>query len=133
MNIIECPKKLHKYEVTPKYRGKCPECAKAWTTAKRHRTDVATRKGEKLMAYWPGTTAIEALAKRNQMFKDQRGCCAVCNRHESTLVRSLMVDHDHETGQIRSLLCQFCNTAEGYLKTPEMAEALAAYMRRHKQ
>jgi len=47
----------------------------------------------------------------------QNGLCAICNEPE-TYYRNkvLSVDHDHETGRIRGLLCNTCNRALGLLK-----------------
>lgn len=58
--------------------------------------------------------------------------CAICERRESDLPAqrggrpradglastgaSLVVDHDHKTGEVRGLLCQPCNTAIGMLE-----------------
>lgn len=49
----------------------------------------------------------------NLMFTNQKGCCAICNIHQSKLKRPLDVDHDHTTGEIRGLLCSKCNTGIG--------------------
>ena len=46
----------------------------------------------------------------NKMFNEQEGKCAICQRHQNELTRSLCVDHDHKTKQIRALLCITCNT-----------------------
>lgn len=43
-----------------------------------------------------------------QLFDSQEGGCALCHR----LVK-LCVDHDHETGRVRGLLCNECNFAIG--------------------
>lgn len=43
----------------------------------------------------------------------QNGCCAICNTHSLAFKRRLAVDHNHETGKVRGLLCMFCNTALG--------------------
>lgn len=58
-----------------------------------------------------------------QMLKDQNNACAICKRDRSHFKRNLAVDHDHKTGQVRGLLCFFCNkrvvgrhTAESILK-----------------
>jgi len=49
---------------------------------------------------------------------NQKGCCEICGDSlvypDST--KSYAVDHNHETGEVRGLLCNFCNTALGYLK-----------------
>ena len=38
---------------------------------------------------------------------DQGGRCAICRALPSG--RRLIVDHDHETGAVRGLLCDYCN------------------------
>lgn len=42
------------------------------------------------------------------LFYQQRGVCAICGK--SPTKRLLVVDHDHETGRVRGLLCYYCNT-----------------------
>ena len=41
----------------------------------------------------------------------QGGGCAICGKRPGKI--SLNVDHDHETGEIRGLLCVGCNNALG--------------------
>jgi hypothetical protein len=41
----------------------------------------------------------------------------------------LCVDHDHDTGKIRGLLCNDCNLAVGYGKTAEVLQRAAEYVR----
>lgn len=56
------------------------------------------------------------LGEYNEMLLDQLGCCACCGKHESMFKRRLHVDHDKETGYVRSLLCTECNPGIGYFK-----------------
>lgn len=50
----------------------------------------------------------------NQMLVDQNGVCSLCRKPE--LDRRLGVDHNHETSEIRSLLCRRCNFLVGYVE-----------------
>ena len=52
----------------------------------------------------------------NIMFEEQKGRCAICDRPQSEFKRSLAVDHNHETGMIRGLLCNKCNLVLGVLE-----------------
>jgi len=46
----------------------------------------------------------------NKMFNTQEGKCAICQRHQNELTRTLCVDHDHKTNNVRALLCVTWNT-----------------------
>lgn len=48
------------------------------------------------------------------MFDGQQGRCKICGKHEDDQDRSLAVDHCHDTGDIRGLLCSNCNRSLGY-------------------
>jgi hypothetical protein len=53
-----------------------------------------------------------------RMFVEQNGCCAICSLPQAlNIVRGknvrLALDHDHETGEVRALLCGKCNLALG--------------------
>jgi hypothetical protein len=63
-----------------------------------------------------------SLEKYNEMKKSQGHVCAICGLPETAIdhrtkkVRDLAVDHNHDTGEIRGLLCTRCNTAIGLLQ-----------------
>ncbi len=52
----------------------------------------------------------------NNMFSDQNGCCAICSTHQTEMKKILCVDHNHDTGCIRGLLCHNCNSGLGSFK-----------------
>ena len=74
----------------------------------------------------------------DQMMAAQDGVCAICGRLETAKnqwggVKQLAVDHDHETGKVRALLCTKCNMALG--GTDDNVEILAhmiSYIEKHK-
>lgn len=45
----------------------------------------------------------------NVMYNNQKGCCAICGKHQDDIKGILQVDHNHKTGKIRGLLCGKCN------------------------
>ena len=49
-----------------------------------------------------------------QMLMNQNYRCLICDRHQSEFKRALCVDHCHETGQVRGLLCISCNHDIGH-------------------
>jgi hypothetical protein len=60
-------------------------------------------------------------AQYEHMLNQQHGVCAVCkmpetHRSSKGTITPLAIDHDHETGDIRALLCFSCNVAFGQLK-----------------
>tara|TARA_B110000503_G_C7123040_1_gene403338 strand:- start:288 stop:947 length:660 start_codon:yes stop_codon:yes gene_type:complete len=56
-----------------------------------------------------------SLHEYNLMLTEQKGKCACCGIHQNELPYKLYVDHDHDTGLIRGLLCSNCNTSIGKL------------------
>jgi hypothetical protein len=77
------------------------------------------------------------LAEYTAMAIAQNGKCAICNCEETHTrggkVKALAVDHDHETGKIRALLCAECNQMLGKAKdNEETLLAAVAYLRKHK-
>lgn len=65
------------------------------------------------------------------IYQQQEGRCAVCERAlEAPPAKNTQVDHDHETGLVRGLLCFNCNMGLGYFKDNATFLARAvAYLR----
>ncbi len=81
-------------------RSQCRECEK-----------------ERLKKFYQGTkeARVEAMLKHRygitldayrSMLLDQEGCCFICGKETELVV-------DHETGQVRALLCRNCNVLLG--------------------
>lgn len=73
----------------------------------------ACRKEETLKTY--GLT----LEDYDVLLEKQQGCCAICGTTEprgTSTAGRFYVDHNHETGEVRGLLCNDCNTALGLFK-----------------
>jgi len=112
-----CKKGLHEYE-----GKKCRECDKIWRTknrdklltyAKEYNAKDPIKEKERHRAKSLKKNTGATVEQYNQMFTNQNGNCAICNRNQSEFPIRLAVDHCHNTGKIRGLLCMLCNTALG--------------------
>jgi len=64
------------------------------------------------------------LADYDSILKFQNGGCAICGRTPKN--RRLDVDHDHQNGKVRGLLCALCNRGLGYFFSHAVTVAKAA-------
>ena len=49
------------------------------------------------------------LSDYNRMLKEQDYKCFICGKLHKECKYGLCVDHNHKTGRVRGLLCQYCN------------------------
>jgi hypothetical protein len=72
-----------------------------------------------------GITAAEA----DHVLRRQEGLCAICRKAPAA-----HVDHDHNTGAVRALLCFNCNGGLGQFKDdPAVLRAAAQYVEEHRR
>jgi len=104
---------------------KNPELWKA-TATKAHKKWEKKQK-EKFGAHWQYEHHLKQRygidAKQYAiLFAAQNGLCAICHQPETEIdkrtneTRSLHVDHNHDTDEIRGLLCGKCNRGIAHLK-----------------
>lgn len=73
-------------------------------------------------------------AEYNRILAEQGGVCAICGddppvRHKRTqTVRFLDVDHNHQTNEVRGLLCMYCNRGLGYLRRASVMQSAVNYL-----
>ena len=69
------------------------------------------------------------LVEYERLYEEQGGVCAICKQGPTKPTRgtaepTFVVDHDHNTGAVRGLLCGHCNTGIGLLRdSPEVLGA----------
>jgi hypothetical protein len=67
----------------------------------------------------------------DRMFLQQSGLCAICSS-QSNDGRRLHVDHCHDTGKVRGLLCNRCNKGLGLFRDdPDLLSIAAGYIVEH--
>jgi hypothetical protein len=72
------------------------------------------------------------IEKYEQMIEDCGNKCQICGRTPEEIgdLRRLAVDHCHDTGRIRGILCRWCNTAIVQLQDSiEVVENAVQYMK----
>lgn len=68
----------------------------------------------------------------SEMLIAQDGLCYICSQPFGYKVhRDACVDHDHDTGEVRKLLCRDCNLGVGYLERPGFYTAAHDYLINH--
>lgn len=89
---------------------------KAMYTEYNNRPEVK----ERHRAHWFMKQYGITLEEYKKMYDNQNGNCAICGEHYElrgeNKLKTLHVDHDHETGDVRGLLCHNCNSGIGYFK-----------------
>lgn len=114
---IPCKDKKDKAEYSREWRRENPDKAK----------NIDLKK-----AYGIGLPEYQYMAKK------QGYVCAICKRpnmgkDRAGLPRYMSVDHCHETGKVRALLCEQCNRGLGiFLDSPDLLRAAALYIEAHR-
>ena len=97
--------------------------ARAYST----RPDVRAYRKEKRLKDKFGLTVSEV----NSMLTKQGGRCAICGTDKFN-GKGPQVDHDHNTGKVRDILCSKCNTALGLVGENVLTiKAMLEYVHRH--
>jgi Recombination endonuclease VII len=121
------------------------EYGRAWNKRNReklnayHRDyyhDVVKNDPKKLKSKLASGSKSRRLRKYNmtneefeQRLAQQEGKCYICGVHKG---HDLRVDHDHETGKNRKLLCANCNAAIGLMgEDGDRLRAAADYVEQH--
>ena len=86
-------------------------------------------------AYLMRTYGIGAREYQRKLH-EQNHCCAICGSEGFKMAEHhrmyLVVDHDHDTGKVRNLLCHNCNRALGLLQdSPDIVAKAHEYLKVH--
>lgn len=124
--------KAARYRANP---GPAKDRAKRW--AREHADLVAARRREYHVSGKKRVANRKSHLKRtfgispedyDRLLAQQGGVCRICTRPPRQDI-SLHVDHDHESGRIRGLLCFRCNNALGdFDDDPALLRAAATYL-----
>ncbi len=90
---IECKKRLPvsefgKTSTGKYYKLRCKPC------------DLKSRRNSFLMSKYG-----ISLSRYNEILEEQGNCCAICGLIPDDSRRRFSVDHDHNTGEVRGIIC----------------------------
>ena len=107
--------------------GRCRECQsiyhKQWYTKNKERMKERFRRNNYFSRY------NITIADYEKLLEKQNNCCAICYSKTGSANKRLAVDHNHQTGIIRGLLCDECNTGLGKFKdNPSLLTNAIAYL-----
>jgi hypothetical protein len=111
----------------------CIECQKF---KQKHSWESRTpeKRLEQHLKYKYGVTH-EAFMQR---WQQQNGCCEICNSNLPDLMsyekrrRAYAIDHNHETGEFRGILCVKCNSLLGMANDSEVIlQSAITYLRKN--
>ena len=126
---------------------RCKNCIREYSKSRSTEPDVISKRRAAVAKYRsrnPDSDVNKTLLNKygitldeyNELFEQQQGLCALCKKPETTRRNKkgdgperLAVDHCHDTGLVRGLLCFKCNTAIGALgDTQEAALRAMKYL-----
>jgi hypothetical protein len=112
--------KRQRYAEDPAVRKAHSEKGKAWRAKNRE----AIRVKKLLDNYGISLETYQALLARSD------GRCEVCRKpQQGPRAKHLFIDHDHETGEIRGLLCHHCNMGLGCFRdSQELMQSAIQYL-----
>jgi len=85
-------------------KSQCKECVNA---ERKRRYDEAKLSGALKESLWKRAGINMTYDVYVSRYKELNGCCEICNDK----CEVLCVDHNHETGEVRGLICTACNLA----------------------
>lgn len=138
MWCFSCKRELSPASFSPQSKAKrarqdaCKECQAKYAAEWRKKNRERFRRNFD-SCFLPIKYGI-TLADYERMRDEQGGLCAICRQPETAkrrgVVMRLAVDHCHDTGKVRGLLCSSCNNGLGRFRSnPEVLESAARYLR----
>jgi len=119
-----CSRPTTKYKIL----GLCNACHQAIRWKTNPRTRFLALDWQRRKKYGIGNEEVA------RILQVQGGVCALCGGQRGD--SEWHVDHDHETGKIRAILCARCNTGLGHVeylqRRPGFRERALEYLQQHR-
>ena len=124
---------LVRAETTFGFRSTCKPCFNARRFKQRNTVEAKLATKNSRLKSTFGIT----LEEFEELKHKQKHKCLICERHEDDfhskttagVIKSFVVDHNHDTGEVRGLLCSECNVGLGFLQdSPKILQNAINYL-----
>jgi DNA-directed RNA polymerase subunit M/transcription elongation factor TFIIS len=110
------------------YHYTCKDCHNTYSRETWYVKNSEKQKASSLKWKQGNKTAVRAtrygISKKEMTKLLESGKCAICGGDTA-----LGVDHSHETGEVRGLLCRTCNSGLGFFRdSPELLQKAIQYL-----
>jgi hypothetical protein len=123
LRCVECGRVLPKYKPPSRGGGK----PKTRFCSRECNTKYGNSHGRKKWVHIKSRYGISQ-EEHDAMFAAQSGRCAICQIPAADAVKgTLYIDHCHDTGVVRGLLCNGCNAGLGHFRDNEAVLLTAAW------
>ena len=114
-----------RYERPIGYRSKCKECCNI--NRKKH-YEADKKSGKLKETIWKRSNINITYEEYVEKYNKLEGKCEICGDEYDVLC----VDHNHETEEIRGLLCTQCNLSiEGFKESPNIMKNAIKYITKY--
>ena len=131
----KCKQVKTEEEFHPSHGNSCKKCMSEYRKARYAKgLHKAWKKPEKsILSQYVRKSRLKKYDLTKDQYEslvnEQHGRCAICGIRP--LFTKLVVDHDHNTGKFRGLLCYKCNVGLGFMRDdPEILNGAIMYLRR---
>jgi hypothetical protein len=113
-------------------RARCKACI-SLKLKEQYKDNIHNRRLRNKISHYKNQYGL-SISQFNEMRVKQEYKCAICNRKEAELGHIFRVDHDHDTGKVRELLCHNCNCGLGHFRDNiQLLELALNYLRKHEK
>ena len=122
------------------YICECKLCGEEHLRNAKHlKQGIRSRECSKYKSWnWTGLDRWDAIIRRtygitleeyDAKLEEQGGVCEICGKPDEVEGRRMAIDHDHDTGAVRGLLCGTCNRGLGsFMDDIETLKKATAYL-----
>ena len=131
-HICKTPKLFSAFNKNSKSKDGLQHYCRECSNKKRKEWDLADP--ERVRGKWLRDEYGITLEDYNTMLEEQYHKCAICGQDETRFKKKLVVDHCHETGKVRQLLCNMCNHGLGNFKDDiSLMSNAISYLAKHQK